>query len=398
MRTVRVLAAELLFALATVSAAQAQDPDYANPQLWLCRPDLKVDTCHVDLTATVVPGSGKLSIEKFKPASAPKIDCFYVYPTVSFDPGYQSDLIPGREEADAVREQFARFGSVCRLFAPVYRQYTLTALRARSGGPKPTGAPPEPGIGGYNDVRDAWSYYMSHFNAGRGVVLIGHSQGAGLLSQLLAREIDGKPVQKQLVSAILLGMPVMVPEGKDVGGTFKSIPLCHSDDQTGCVISYVTFRDTNPPPATSFFGRSRDGLVASCNNPANLVTGTGEPKSYFLTKGFLNNAGGQNEPDWVTPHQDIASPFVTTPGLITTTCVHQGDFTYLSLHVNAVPSDPRTDNIAGEVIRASGPDLNWGLHIIDMDHSIGSLLHIVGKQGEAWPRRDNPSRSSGGEQ
>lgn len=385
MRSTYVLLAGLFVATA---AAQAPDPlvahaDYANPALWLCRPDLKVNHCDVDLTTTVVPGSGALAIESYKPAKAPKIDCFFVYPTVSFDPGYQSDFVPGPEEFDDIREQFARFGAVCRLFAPVYRQNTLTALRAPSGGPQPVGAPPKPGVGGDQDVLDAWAYYRDHFNAGRGVVLIGHSQGAAILVRLLAQEIDGKPIQKQLVSALILGAPVMVPPGKDVGGSFRAIPLCHSNAQTGCVISYMTFRDTNPPPENSIFGKSRDGLFAACTNPANLATGTGEPKSYFLTKGFLNNAGGPTQPDWVTPHQDIATPFVTTPGLITTTCVHSGDFSYLSLHVNAVPSDPRTDNIAGEVIRASGPDLRWGLHILDVDHALGSLLSVIEKQGKA---------------
>jgi len=123
--------------MAGVSAlAEVPDPtvphaDYANPALWLCRPDLKDNKCKADLTATVIPGNGKLTIEKFVPAKDPKIDCFFVYPTVSLDPGYQSDFIPGaHEEIDDIRDQFARFGVVCRQFAPMYRQGTLTALRS----------------------------------------------------------------------------------------------------------------------------------------------------------------------------------------------------------------------------------------------------------------------------
>ena len=49
---------------------------------------------------------------------------------------------------------------------------------------------------GYDDVRDAWNYYLQHDNHGRGVVLIGHSQGAYVLAALLAQEIDGKPVSR----------------------------------------------------------------------------------------------------------------------------------------------------------------------------------------------------------
>jgi pimeloyl-ACP methyl ester carboxylesterase len=386
------IAAGLIGTALLGASAQAQSApdvkvahaDYSNPAIWLCKPGLKADKCKVDLDATVIPANGKTSLERFVAAKDPKIDCFFVYPTVSLDPGWQSDFVPDKMEFDDVKLQFARFGSICRLFAPVYRQTTLTALRVASGGPAPAGERPPAGVGGYSDVVDAWNYYLSHDNKGRGVVLIGHSQGAGLISRLIAQEIEGKPAQKQFISGIILGSAVMVPEGKDVGGSYKTIPLCRKEDQVGCVISYMSFRDRNPPPPESRFGKSRDGLFAACTNPANLASGKGEPESYFLTKGFLNGSGGDHQPDWLNPHQDIKTPFVKTPGLVTTTCVHKGDFTYLEMHVNGDPKDPRTDELAGEVIRATGPDLSWGLHLIDMDHSMGDLVRIVKKEAAAY--------------
>ncbi len=369
--------------------AQTPDPtvahaDYAKDALWLCRPGLKDDKCKVDLDATVIPGSGKTSVEKFKAASDPKIDCFFVYPTVSLDPGWQSDFAPDYMEFDDVKLQFARYASVCRQFAPLYRQTTLTVLRAASSGVQPTGERLPQGTGGYNDVVDAWNYYMAHDNKGRGVVLIGHSQGASVIARLIAQEIEGKPAQKQFISGIILGSAVMVPEGKDVGGTYKTIPLCRKESQTGCVISYMTFRDRSPPPADTRFGKSRNGLLAACTNPANLAIGKGTPVSYFLTKGFLNGSGGATQPAWTNPPTDIKTPFVTTPGLVSTECVHKGEFTYLQMHVNANPKDPRTDELAGEVVRATGPDLTWGLHLLNSDHSMGDLIRIVKKQAAAY--------------
>ena len=44
------------------------------------------------------------------------------------------------------------------------------------------------------------------------------------------------------------------PQGKLVGGTFKTTPLCSSVDETGCVISWVSFRENNVPPAGAIFG------------------------------------------------------------------------------------------------------------------------------------------------
>jgi hypothetical protein len=384
-----LLSLVLLAAAHGVALARAPDPtvphaDYADPALWLCRPDLQDNRCKVDLDATVVAPSGKMSLERYVPAKAPKIDCFFVYPTVSNDSGWLSDFSPNADEWDDIKLQFARFGSVCRQFAPLYRQGTLRRLRMARGGPPPEGTQPPASLGVYADVLDAWNWYLAHENKGRGVVLIGHSQGTVMLTKLIAEEIDGKPAQKQMISALLLGGLVMVPPGKDVGGTFKSIPLCHADTQVGCVITYATFRDRLPPPADTIFGKGRDGLRAACVNPANLAGGPGRPVSYFLTKGYLNGSGGDLQTEWVRPMRPIATPFVTTPGLVTTECVHDGEFDYLALHVNADPKDPRTDELGGQIIRRTGVDRWWGLHLLDVDHSMGTLIRIAGKQGQAY--------------
>ena len=102
---------------------------------------------------------------------------------MSNDPGAVSDMIPGPEEFNVVKAQLARFGSKCRIYAPMYRQFTLTALRAGIAG-KPLPGSTDPGVRlvGYNDVVDAWNYYLANENHGRGVVLIGHSQGSGVLT------------------------------------------------------------------------------------------------------------------------------------------------------------------------------------------------------------------------
>src|SRR5262249_1904058 len=149
---------------------------------------------------------------------APAIDCFYVYPTVSRDPGSVATMKVAPEELGVVAAQFARFAQVCRPFAPLYRQLTLTALIARMSG-KPLTDKHDP-RSGYHDVVDAWNYYLAHDNQGRGVVLIGHSQGSFVLTELIKNEIEGKPVQSKLVSAILMGSRLQVPIGKDVGGHF----------------------------------------------------------------------------------------------------------------------------------------------------------------------------------
>jgi hypothetical protein len=220
--------------------------DYSNPAIWLCRPD-RDDACTVSQDATIVAVDGTLTREKFHAAKNPPIDCFYVYPTVSNEPGGNSDLTITGAEKLVVNAQFARFAAKCRLFAPMYRQVTLTALRAMIGG-KPMPVDRELG---YNDVRAAWDYYLAHDNKGRGVVLVGHSQGSGVLTRLIKDEIDGKPIQGKMISAILMGTSLPVPKGADVGGAFKHVPVCRTNSQIGCVIAFADFRVNVPPPANS---------------------------------------------------------------------------------------------------------------------------------------------------
>ncbi|MHB1140035.1 MAG: DUF3089 domain-containing protein, partial [Microthrixaceae bacterium] len=154
---------------------------YADTANWLCRPDLSDDVCDGDLDATVVEADGTLTVEPWSADPDAPIDCFYVYPTISRDPTPYSDLDASpEEEGFAAVNQVARLGQECRVFAPVYRQRTLAGLMGVLGGTGAPAASAGPDTS-YPDVLDAWRQYMAHDNGGRGVVLVGHSQGAAML-------------------------------------------------------------------------------------------------------------------------------------------------------------------------------------------------------------------------
>jgi hypothetical protein len=316
-----------------------------------------------------------------------------VYPTVSLDNFSSSDLVAGVEERAVIERQFARLTSVCRPFAPMYRQTTLPQLRAGQGGGE---APPKRGAPGQGtaDVDDAWDYYVRTHNNGRGVVLIGHSQGAGQISRLVRAKIEGTPIQKQVVAVYILGGSVTVPKGQEVGGTFKSIAPCHTRDQLGCVVTYGSYRATVPPNSTGQAVGAGPGTGAAgnnqgvCVNPAALVAGKpngpATADSYWAVEPPLS-ATTKAPPRW-SKKAVIYESFAKTPGLVTTECVDKNSRTYLEVRINADPNDARGDDVYGDVMTATGPNAGWGLHNLDVPLHMGDIVTLVGYQAKAYAK------------
>jgi hypothetical protein len=369
------------------AAAPAPAPnDYSDAKSWLCRPG-RHDACDVDLTTTVVAADGKLSRETWAADANAPIDCFYVYPTVSTDPTPNSDMIADEAERNVIRQQFARFASKCRVYAPMYRQITLAGLRLILGGAKP-GASLDHGLQ-YDDVRDAWRYYLEHDNQGRGFVLVGHSQGSFILAELIRQEIDGKPAATRMVSAMLAGTTLAVPRGKETGGAFQHVPFCKSATQTGCVITFASFRSTVQPPANTLFGKvTGDNMTAACSNPAALGGGSGELHAYLATTG-QTIVGAIPPKPWVVPEKTIDTPWVSVPGLLTARCASNENATYLEITVHPDPAGHRVNDITGDLMLGGQVQANWGLHLVDMNLTMGNLLDIVGQEAKAY-------RSGGG--
>lgn len=264
-----------------------------------------------------------------------------------------------------------------------------------SGHPMPGSDDPAVRDLGYNDVKSAWEYYLHHENHGRGVVLVGHSQGSVILDRLIASEVDGKPAQALLVSAILMGWNVAVPAGADVGGDFASVPLCRRASQTGCAIAFASFRATSPPPPNSVFGRPvppRSGMVAACVNPAALAGGAGELKAYFGSTP-QQIAGLVAGPTRWGKDLTVTTPYVSVPGLLSAECVTTDQFSYLAVSVHADPAGARTSDIPGDLVRDGVVRPEWGLHLIDANLTIGNLLDIVDAESRAWVAKSSAKRA-----
>jgi Protein of unknown function (DUF3089) len=371
-------------ALLILAAAAASAPlpnDYGLAQNWLCTPGRR-DACTLNMDVTDIATDGSLAVRKSVKMAAPRADCFYVYPTLSYDEGGNSDMVANDEERRIVETQFARFGEQCRTFAPIYRSVTLAALRSALIG-KPIPADRELN---YADVRDAWRHYMANDNQGRPFVLVGHSQGSGLLKRLVAEEIDGKPVQKQMLSAMLAGTNVLVAKGKVVGGDFKATPLCRKADQTGCVLAWVTFRETSPPPANARFGRTdiADREVA-CTNPAALKGGIVKLSAILPAKSIGGDLVPKPQP-WTRDNKPIETGHVALPGLYTGECVTKDGNSHLSVRLNGGSDGARVKDPGGDI--KFGPSIakDWGLHLLDVNIVQQDMVDLVGVQLAAWEK------------
>ena len=346
-----------------VAPAAPGETDYAAAANWLCRPG-REDACSTArLDAVRVDAAGRRTPEPFRPAANPPIDCFYVYPTISADPTPLSDLQAGPEEARIAVSNVGRFASRCRVFAPVHRQVTLAGLRRAlgpGGGPVDFDTP-------FADVRAAWRDYLRRDNRGRGVVLVGHSQGAIHLTRLLKEEIEPDPAQHRLlVSAILAGHPgVAVPAGREVGGDFKRTPLCRAPDQTGCAVVFASYAAADPTPSR-FYGRvSGEGRAAACVNPA-APGGGSAPLLAYLPRPLT------------APASD--PPYVAREGQLAAECVADARGNVLRVSVLPGPHALGLNAaLAGAVVLPG-----WGLHVLDMGLTQGSLLALIDAQTRAW--------------
>lgn len=357
------------------------------PFKWLCKPGRSGDPCSISLETEKVSATGKTSSSTPSTLNRLKnrIDCFYVYPTVSGQTGPNADLTEDPEIDGIAEQQAARFAPGCRMFAPIYRQFTVSAIL----GSKIT---EEVSDVAYGSVKAAWSEYLRKYNKGRGIVLIGHSQGTGHLKRLIAETFDVNPkLRKRLVSAVLIGGNVIVAKGKRAGGSFSKVPACVKSTELGCVIAYSSFLK-DPPPEDSLFGRvggalSESGLDPAthevlCVNPARLDGSGGALNPLYQTATFPG-IYGPLLPDLT----GYAGPWVNFPGLYKASCRKEGGASWLSIRDVSTGEDTRPR--VGEPLGRT-----WGTHLTEVNDTAGNLVSVVTTQEKAYLKKLEQARKA----
>jgi hypothetical protein len=362
------IALAALIAVAGCARPPAPPPEegrYRDDRMWLCVPG-REDACAGDLTATAIHPDGTRTIEPFVPAADPQVDCFYVYPTVDMG------LVPGNHESfedlapmtRAVRSQAARFREACALWAPLYRQVTIgTYLQAPDEQERRLAS-------AFADVEAAFAEYLAHRDRGRPIVLVGHSQGAEMIVRLLRRFFDepSSPLRERLLVALAIGGHVEVPRGASTGGTLRTIPVCTSPDERGCVIAYRTHAAGREVVA----GRNapkQPGGTTVCVNPSSAPDGV-MSRSYFpiddLTRRRLRGVDG------------VTTPFVVLHDFYTGRCAEaEGGYRYLAVSMPARPGDARTSPVDFGHVPL---EKQLGLHLVDLQLPQGDLVDRVARR------------------
>ena len=376
----RIALAALAATAGTLAIAVAGPASAGAATTWLCKPGVEPNPCYSSLETTAVTSGGASTVESPQIARKPKVDCFYVYPTVSQDQGTNSDLSIDPEQVAVARFQASRFSERCRVFAPMYRQLTLDAI----GG---TAVPRAALDLAFSDVAAAWREYMKRDNNGRGVVLIGHSQGTGMLTQLVREKIDPFPkARKRLVSALLIGGNVLVKKGRDVGGSFNKVPACRTVKRTGCVVAYSIYDET--PPNDTFFGKpegpltdafglsARTDLEVLCNNPAALAGGTAPLQTlYRRSRSPARPASGSRS------CSAGPCPPSRRPGWSRATTTRGPAATSTAPTCCCCRRSARRANLTPV------PDPTWGLHLGDVNLALGDLVDLVGAQTRTYAKQ-----------
>lgn len=181
-----------------------------------------------------------------------EVDVFYLYPTVWYGEGTNKDFVcpidfkPMRENAtNALISQSSLFEEVGNIYAPFYRQadalYILDTNNNIKNKEKYFNDIPK------KDALVAFDYFIKNFNNNKPFILMGHSQGAMMIKEILKDYFKtNENLMNRLVAAYIIGYSVTTNDLEKN----PHLKFARSEYDTGVIISYNTessiFNGYNP--------------------------------------------------------------------------------------------------------------------------------------------------------
>jgi len=338
---------------------------YGESVRWVCLPGAAFDACKTELTATSIKKGGERTPAPHHAAASPRVDCFYVYPTVDLElvPGNHDEFFDTRKERSTTLAQVGRFNEACAVWAPLYRQVTIgTYLRSKER--------LEQGLAiAFTDVAAAFREYLARTDGHRKIVLVGHSQGAEMVVRLIKTFFDNDPAMRdRLLLAMPIGGDVETAPGKATGGTFANVPVCTKANETGCVVAYRSYAAGEPVEIQERWAPS-PGHVIACVNPASIDGGTGRFSRAYFPLGELRR--------FMRGVDGVDTPYIEIPDLYAGRCVTQpSGFSYLEVSVAPLAGDERQ----GPVDLHRRIVAKMGLHLLDMQLTQGDLIDMIARR------------------
>jgi pimeloyl-ACP methyl ester carboxylesterase len=87
----------------------------------------------------------------------------------------------------------------------------------------------------YADIKSAFLYFLHHHAGQKPFIIASHSQGTLHAGRLIRELIEGKALAQKMIAAYIVGLAV--PEHY-----FEQLPPCTKPDQTGCFVTWRTFK------------------------------------------------------------------------------------------------------------------------------------------------------------
>ncbi|HEX4452496.1 MAG TPA: DUF3089 domain-containing protein [Kofleriaceae bacterium] len=352
MRTAIALLALTACSTSRHEQVRTSSAPYRDAAMWLCRPDLPTDACRGDLTTTAIAPDNTRTIVRHPIAAERPVDCFYIYPTLdlSLVPGNHTDFTDITKQRATAEAQVARFSEVCNIYAPLYRQATIaTYLSSQDDQHRIFDV-------AYSDVAAAFHAYLTHYDRGRPIVILGHSQGSQMAAHLLRDTFDQDAKLKQrLLVAFPIGFTVDIPNGATTGGTFQTLAPCASRDELGCIVAYLSIAEGDQP--NSLTNKVPPDHHAACVDPSpNGLLG----ESIFPTKDRGAKYG-------------LTTPYVSVTGFYRAHCDDRPDGRdYLAIAEARTAGDRRPSFV--DLGKSHG---GLGLHIYDFQFAQGDLIELV---------------------
>ena len=168
-------------------------------------------------------------------------DVFFIHPTTytqkdfkEWNADLNDEKLNQNTDNTAILYQASVFNKSSRVFAPRYRQAHINAFYINQD------TASQFFDLAYKDIKNAFEYYLEHYNNGRPIIIASHSQGTKHAGRLMKEFFENKPLYKQLICAYIIGMPI--PENY-----FTSIPPCGDANQTGCFVGWRTYKEGYTP-------------------------------------------------------------------------------------------------------------------------------------------------------